>query len=78
MKFKSWESEVIAAIVNQMTANNELGADPEDSADKGVECVIDYTQNVAAANRISIQLRVKPYGYAKYIHVELGFSVIQS
>ncbi len=70
---KAWETEMISAIVNQMTANGELGVDPSDSEDKGVKCFIDYDQNVLATNRIAVQLQVKPYGYAKYIEVELGF-----
>lgn len=70
---KSWESEIITAVVNQMTANGELGSDPSDSGDKGVKCYIDHNQNVLATSKIDITVQVKPYGYAKYIEVELGF-----
>lgn len=70
---KSWESEIVTAIVNQMTANGELGADPTDADDKGVKCYIDYDQNVLATSQINVVVQVKPYGYAKYINVELGF-----
>lgn len=70
---KSWESEIITAIVNQMTANGELGTDPNDDSDKGVKCYIDYDQNVLATSQINVVVQVKPYGYAKYIDVKLGF-----
>lgn len=70
---KSWESEIVTAIVNQMTANGELGTDPNDASDKGVKCYIDYDQNVLATSQINVVVQVKPYGYAKYINVELGF-----
>jgi hypothetical protein len=73
---KSWESEVEAAIVSQMTAEGNLGVDTTDPNDKGVKCFIDYNQNVAATGKIEISLKVKPYGYAKYIDVKLGFMAI--
>ena len=75
---KSWEAEMVAAIVNQMTAQGELGADPDDSADMGVQCYINPEQQIASTSRIVVQLKVKPYGYAKYIDVELGFTTINS
>ena len=57
----------------QMTAQGNLGNDPSDSSDTGVECKIDYDQNILATSQVKIGLRVKPNGYAKYIDVELGF-----
>lgn len=70
---KSWSAEVETAIVNGMTAEGNLGADPDDAADKGVKCFIDYEQNVVATGKVEISLKVKPFGYAKYIDVKLGF-----
>ncbi len=70
---KDWESEVIAAVANQMTANGELGTDPTDDSDRGVKCHIDYAQNVLATSKIAMTVQVKPYGYSKYIDVQLGF-----
>ena len=70
---KSWEAEVEAAIVNRMTAEGNLGADPDDPTDKGVKCRIDAEQNVVATGKVEVALKVKPYGYAKYIDVSLGF-----
>lgn len=75
---KSWEAEMVAAIVNQMTAQGELGADPDDSADMGVQCYINPEQQIASTSRIAVQLKVKPFGYSKYIDVELGFTTINS
>ncbi len=70
---RDWESEVISAISNQMTAEGELGTDPSDDSDRGVKCYIDYAQNVLATSKIAMTVQVKPYGYSKYIDVQLGF-----
>jgi hypothetical protein len=70
---KSWASEVESAIISGMTSEGNLGVDPSDAQDTGVQCFIDYAQPVVSTGRIEITLRVKPYGYAKYIDVKLGF-----
>lgn len=75
---KSWESEIISDIVSQMTANGELGSDPDNADDNGVKVFIDPAQNVVSTNRINVVAQVKPYGYAKYINVELGFITVNS
>jgi hypothetical protein len=75
---KSWEAEVETAIINQMTAEGNLGVDPTDPSDNGVECFIDYAQKVVSTNKIEISLKVKPFGYAKYIDVKLGFITVNS
>jgi len=75
---KSWESSVETAIINEMTANGNLGADPSDPSDTGVTCYINSNQNVVSTSRIEVILRVKPYGYAKYIDVKLGFKTTNS
>lgn len=72
---KSIESEVIAAVANDMTANGELGSDPDDSSDKGVKCYVNPQQNILSTSCIQISAKIKPYGYASYINVELGFLV---
>ncbi|MDR0582256.1 MAG: DUF2586 family protein, partial [Prevotellaceae bacterium] len=72
---KSWEAEVEAAIITQMTAEGNLGNDPTNPNDDGVQCFIDYAQNVAATSKVAVSLKVKPYGYAKYIDVKLGFLI---
>lgn len=69
----SVEGDVIQAIVSNMTANGNLGNDPGDTSDKGVECKIDYQQKILEDSHIDVSLRVKPKGYAKYIDVNLGF-----
>jgi hypothetical protein len=75
---KSWEQEVETAIVSQMAAEGNLGIDPTDPTDKGVQCYIDYTQKVVSTGKVEISLKVKPYGYAKYIDVKLGFVTVGS
>jgi len=75
---KSWESDVETTIVNQMTAEGNLGVDTTDPNDKGVKCFIDYQQKVVSTGKLVVSLQVKPYGYAKYIDVKLGFITINS
>ncbi len=70
---KGVETAVESAIVNQMTSEGNLGNDPEDANDLGVQCYIDPEQNILATSRLDVSLKVKPYGYSKYINVKLGF-----
>lgn len=73
---KSIENKIENAIINSMTINGELGNDPADQNDTGVECVVDPTINVISTGKIVVNLRIKPFGYAKYIEVNLGFKII--
>ena len=69
---KSWQQTVETAINRKMTANGELsvGSDGE-----GCVCEIDTTQNVLATSTVKVVLKVRPYGYARYVDVNLGFQV---
>lgn len=70
---KGIESEVIASIANEMAAAGELGTDPSDTSDKGCKCYVNPKQNILATSKLNMVIQVKPYGYAKYIDIELGF-----
>jgi hypothetical protein len=59
-----------------MTANGELSADVTDPKDRGVECFIDPTQNVISTSKVNIKIRIKPFGYARYIDIYLGFKAV--
>lgn len=71
---KSWQAAVENAIDSQMTAQGELSADLT-AGESGCSCYIDPSQNVLATSTVNITLKVRPYGYARYIVVELGFLV---
>lgn len=73
---KSIETKVENAIINSMTANGELGNDPSNQDDTGVTCLINTNQNIIATGILKVALRVKPYGYGRYIDVELGFKTL--
>ena len=73
---KSWQGKVENAIALQMTANRELSADVTNPNDRGVECFIDATQNVVSTSRVNVKVRVRPFGYSRYIDVYLGFKAI--
>ena len=59
-----------------MTAYGNLGNDPDNSNDTGVKCYIDPSQNVVSTSTIKVNIKVKPYGYARYIEANLGFFTI--
>lgn len=69
----SVEADVENDIIAQMTANGNLGNDPADANDTGVDCAIDRDQQILSSGKFVAGLRVKPNGYAKYIDVNLGF-----
>ena len=75
---KAIQTAVESAIVNNMTSRGNLGNDPSDPNDMGVECYINTDQNIVATSRLDVQLRIKPHGYSKYIEVSLGFKVAQN
>ena len=74
---KSIQTAVESAIINNLTSYGNLGNDPSDANDMGVECYINPDQNVVATSRLEVSVRVKPHGYTKYIDVTLGFKVNQ-
>ena len=69
---KSWQQSVENAINRSMTAAGELSAG---DSGEGCECYIDAKQNVLATSKVEVVLRVRPYAYARYIDVQLGFLV---
>ena len=69
---KSWQANVEGDIARQMTANGELSSDVA-NGDRGVQCLIDPAQNVASTGKIIVRLRVRPFGYARFIDVYIGF-----
>lgn len=71
---KNIENSVERAIYAQMTVNGNLGIDSNNPSDTGVTCYIDPSQDVVSTSRLNVTIKVKPYGYAKYIEVNLGFS----
>lgn len=71
---KSWQSEVESTIDSKMTAAGELSA----TDGSGCSCYIDPAQNVLATSAVSMTLKVRPYGYARTINVDLGFLVTSS
>lgn len=73
---KTWQKLVENAIATQMTANGELSADATDPKDRGVQCFIDANQNIVSTSKMVVAVRVRPFGYPRYIDVYLGFQVV--
>ncbi len=62
---KALQSNIENVIGQAMTAKKEISA---------VKCTINPAQNVLSTNKIEIDLKITPVGYAKEILVRLGFS----
>jgi hypothetical protein len=71
----SWQTDVEKDIAAQMTALGELSADATDPNDKGVICFIDPEQDIVSNSRLEVRIRVRPFGYPRYVDVYLGFQV---
>ena len=74
---KALEAEVERVIVQEMTAKGELSADVTVANDTGVECTIDTTNNVVQDSTINGRIRVRPFGYARFLEFTLGFNTGQ-
>jgi ligA len=68
----AWQQMMENAVNSAMTAAGELSAD-ENGA--GCKAYIDPKQNVLATSKIELVLKVRPFGYARYVDVKLGFQV---
>ena len=71
---KDIENAVERQIELLMTNNGNLGVDPDNLEDTGVKCYVNPEQDVVSTSKLNVDLLVKPYGYTKYIEVNLGFS----
>jgi hypothetical protein len=67
---KALEGEVESAIRSEMTRYGNL---VDVNGDGGVQCKVDETWDVMATSTLMMTLKVRPYGYAKWIKVDLGF-----
>jgi len=66
---KSWQAAVEDAINEQMSAAGELSV----VDGSGCKFYIDPAQNVLATSKVEGTLKVRPYGYAREIIVNIGF-----
>lgn len=75
---KSLENKVESAIINSMTSAGELGNDPANQDDKGLQMFVNWDQNIVSTGQVNATLKVKPFGYARYITINLGFQTLSS
>lgn len=75
---KNIETVLEGAIVRHMTSQGNLSTDPDDPSDTGVIAFVDPDQDIVATSHLDVTLRIRPYGYAKYIEVDLGFQTMNS
>ena len=65
---KSWQASVESAINNEMTAAGELSV----VDGSGCRFFIDPSQNVLSTSKVEGTLKVRPFGYAREIVVNIG------
>lgn len=68
----AWQQMMENAVNRAMTAAGELSADTDGT---GCKAYVDPTQNVLSTSKIELTLKVRPFGYARYVDVKLGFQV---
>ena len=68
----AWQQMMENAVNRAMTAAGELSADADGT---GCKAYVDPTQNVLSTSKIELTLKVRPFGYARYVDVKLGFQV---
>ncbi|QDP85197.1 hypothetical protein FNJ88_06320 [Chryseobacterium sp. SNU WT5] len=70
---KTIESAVERKISNSM--GDDLSRDTNDINDSGVKCFVDPTQNVVTSSRLEVVVKIRPFGYNRWINVVLGFEL---
>lgn len=70
---KNLENTVERAIVNTLGINGNIAIDVTNPTDSGCEVFVDPNQNILSTSLLKVKLRVKPFGYSKYIDCYLGF-----
>lgn len=68
----SWQQTIENALAANMTAYGQLS---DDNGDNGVQVYIDPTQDILATSTVKVEIRVRPFGYARYIKTILGFTI---
>ena len=68
----AWQQMMENAVNRTMTAAGELSADENGS---GWRAYIDPAQNVLSTSKVEMTLKVRPFGYSRYVDVNLGFQV---
>lgn len=69
------ENTISSAIINNMTANGNLGVNPNNTSDRGVKVFIEPKQKITTNSTFDVNIGVKPRGYSKYINIKLGFTL---
>lgn len=70
---KSLETDIEADIYHSMTEEGNLSVDAADPTDMGVQAKVNTSNDVLATNKLQAVIKIKPYGYSKWIEVALGF-----
>lgn len=70
---KTVESAVERKIATNM--GDILSRDTENPNDTGVKCFVDPTQNIVTSSKMEVAVKIRPFGYNRWVEVLLGFEL---
>lgn len=70
---KTMESAVERKIVTNM--GDILSKDASNPNDTGVKCFVDLSQNIVTSSKLDVVVKIRPFGYNRWIDVVLGFEL---
>ena len=70
---KTIESAVERKISTNM--GDDLSRDISDPNDTGVKCFVDPAQNIVTTSKMEVVVKIRPFGYNRWIDVTLGFEL---
>lgn len=70
---KSVESAIVRKISTSM--GQDLSKDETDPKDVGVKCFVDPNQNIVTTSRFGAVMKIRPFGYNRWIDILIGFEL---
>ncbi|QFG53640.1 DUF2586 family protein [Chryseobacterium sp.] len=73
----TYAKTVESAVERKISTNmgDDLSRDVNDPNDTGVKCFVNPTQNIVTSSRLDVVVRIRPFGYNRWIDVLLGFEL---
>lgn len=73
----TYAKTVESAVERKISTNmgDDLSRDLNDPNDTGVQCFVDPTQNIVTTSTMQVVVKIRPFGYNRWIDVVLGFEL---
>lgn len=78
---QAWYAKTIESAVERLISTSmgaDLSVNPEDTRDSGVQCFVDKEQNIISTSKLNQVVKIRPYGYNRWIEVVIGFDITNS